>query len=839
MLAVALGYFVLGYISLKLATINDFASPIWSPSGFAVGCLALGGISLAPGVLLGSFLINLTVNNHALGLFGIAAGNTLEAIIGALLITYFIKRNSFKNYSEMFGTLLVAILSSVVSATIGLAILSSLGIVGPKDFGYAWYTWWSGDAVGIMVILPFFTELILSRSKAADYPFKKCLGALMFSVATLGLTYLVFVKDFNQAFSWVLCPFLILSGMLYGKKLSRLILIVLSVYIVILTHQGHGPFEFGNLNLNLIYLQSLVITYALATLFVRPMTSAFKAGKLYLSSIVAGWGIVFLVIFMTTMSEKKHIVEDLEDSIHAAVEDIKRDATQYELLLEASKAVLQIKRRLYYADWKQYVESLDLSTNFPAMRGLGYIRDVEKTQFAPYLKDLKDLGVTDFTIKEFDPDYAAQFSNRYLITYIEPLEKNLAARGLDIGSNQQRRMAAEESKRLKRTVSTDLINLVQEKGSKAFSLFHPVWINQVFKGWVLAPVSSFTFFDKAFAPHSNNLNLEVTHKENEPFKGTKNDIKFVNAHYVTNLSLPIFGLTHQLKFYPTTEFFERHSHSSAPLAFLLSMFMLFMAAFLLDQMTFGQRAELVIQKRTEQLEESKSKLVYSSKMASLGEMASSMAHEINNPITIILGKIKVITFMLADMNVDNKLINDEIKKIEQTAGRISKIVKGLRSFSRVAENDPFELVPVEVIMDETLDLCSERLKINGITLRIDDIPEVCLFCRQGQITQVFMNMMNNSSDAVMDSAEKFIHWSFEIQEPDRILIKISDSGPGINPEIASRIMEPFFTTKSVGKGTGLGLSIAKGIIEDHGGQIHLDTSTPHSRFCIELPLKNV
>lgn len=830
---------MLGFVSLKLATINDFASPIWFPSGFAVGSLVLGGLGLWPGVFLGAFFINLTATTNPFALLGIASGNTLEALIGGLIMGPILRKNSFKNYSELIGVSAVAITTTLLSATIGALVLKVMGVVKDGEFVYSWYTWWSGDAVGIMVVLPFFVSLQSSKFKDTFLDLSLLLKKAGFIFLFLLVTHLVFVEDFNQAFSWALCPFLIMCGMTLGKTHSRIVLIILTAYILLLTHQGQGPFEFGNLNINLIYLQSLIVAYALSVLFVRPMSTAIKAGKIFGLSVILGWSIVFVVIYMTTMTEKKHIKEDLEDSIHEAVEDIKKDATQYELLLEASKAVLQIKRRLYYDDWKQYVMSVDLDQNFPAMRGLGYIRDVEKTQLKPFIEDLKALGVQEFNISEFDKDYAAKFSNRYLITYIEPLEKNLVARGLDIGSNEQRRQAAEKSKALKKTVSTDLITLVQDKNSTAFSLFHPVWVNEVFKGWVLAPVNSSVFFEKSFAPHANLLNLEVTHQSNKFFIESKNDIKFINPQFIRNVSVPIFGLNNELKFYPTTTFFERHSHASPPLAFLLSMFMMVMASYLLEQMTFGQRAELLIQKRTEQLEESKGKLIYSSKMASLGEMASSMAHEINNPITIILGKIKVITFMLADMNVDNKLINEEIKKIEQTAGRISKIVKGLRSFSRVADNDPFELVPVEVIMDETLDLCSERLKVNGISLRIDEIPEVCILCRPGQITQVFMNMMNNSSDAVMGASEKFIHWSFEIHEPDKILIKISDSGPGIDPAISSRIMEPFFTTKSVGKGTGLGLSIAKGIIEDHGGQIHLDTSTEQSRFCIELPLKNV
>lgn len=839
-LAVALGYFILGYISLKLATINEFASPIWSPSGFAVGSLALGGLWLAPGIFIGALLTNFTVDQSLFGLAGMATGNMLEALTGAFLLSYFLKKNTFKSYTELMAITTVAILASSVSATIGITVLHFKGVVPVSDYLYSWYTWWSGDAVGMMILLPIFVELILSKFKPQDFKTKNIVGSLLVGLSVLTVTYLVFVKGFNQAFAWILCPLLILSGLSFGKKHSRLILIALVFYIVLLTQWGYGLFEFGNLNINLIYLQCLLISYSFSVLFVRPLTMGFKAGRTFALSTLLGWATVFVVIFITSANEKYQIVEDLNDSVTSSLESLQKDATQHELLLETSRAVILIKRMLYFSDWKIYVDGLNLAQNYPALRGLGYIREVPKDQISIYLNELKAKGVENFEIKDLNPEYSKKFPSRYIITYLEPLDKNFEAQGLDIGSDEQRRLTADKARELGETVSTNIINLVQDKnGRKAFSLLHPVWVREKFKGWILAPVMSDTFFEKSFSPHSNLLNLEVTQNGHQLFEEAKNNKKYVNAHFIKKISVPIFGLDHVLTFYPTTAFFTRHSHSSAPLALLLTMFMLIIAGFLLEQMTFNQRAEILIKNRTEQLEESKIKLIYSSKMASLGEMASSMAHEINNPITIILGKIKVISFMLADLNVNNKLINDEIQKIESTTGRISKIVRGLKSFSRVADEDPFELVPLEVIIEETLDLCAERLKVNGIQLRMDEIPQICLLCRPSQISQVFMNMLNNSSDAVMGQEEKIITWNFKIVEPDRFLILISDTGPGIPIEIAPKIMEPFFTTKGVGKGTGLGLSIAKGIIEDHNGSISLDYSTPQSRFIIELPLKNV
>src|SRR5690606_33439605 len=122
----------------------------------------------------------------------------------------------------------------------------------------------------------------------------------------------------------------------------------------------------------------------------------------------------------------------------------------------------------------------------------------------------------------------------------------------------------------------------------------------------------------------------------------------------------------------------------------LNIFALFISGFILQQLTFGQRAEELVQRRTKELELSKIQLVHSSKMASLGEMASGMAHEINNPLTIIQGKVKVIGMLLEDLKIKDEQLFQEIDKIKFTTDRIGKIVKGLRNFSRVSVNDPFE-----------------------------------------------------------------------------------------------------------------------------------------------------
>ncbi|RYZ88613.1 MAG: GHKL domain-containing protein, partial [Proteobacteria bacterium] len=231
------------------------------------------------------------------------------------------------------------------------------------------------------------------------------------------------------------------------------------------------------------------------------------------------------------------------------------------------------------------------------------------------------------------------------------------------------------------------------------------------------------------------------------------------------------------------------------------------------------------------------KLVASSKMSSLGEMAGGVAHEINNPLTIIIGHANRLRRRLERGVIEPAEMSVELTKIEATAHRIAKIIKGLRSFSRDSENDPMELTSVNQILDDTLELCQEKIKHNSIKLSIGEVSQAKIRCRPGQISQVLLNLLSNATDAVEGLNDRWIKIETDTDEAlDEILISVTDSGYGIDKTIWDKLMQPFFTTKDVGKGTGLGLSISRGITEAHGGSLQYDRSSQHTRFLLRLPL---
>ena len=273
------------------------------------------------------------------------------------------------------------------------------------------------------------------------------------------------------------------------------------------------------------------------------------------------------------------------------------------------------------------------------------------------------------------------------------------------------------------------------------------------------------------------------------------------------------------------------------------------------------------------LKETQAQLVNAEKMASLGQLTAGIAHEINNPINFVSANVNPLRRDINDMllilekyeeikpdespnhklteinqlktELDSIYLVEEMKSllngIEEGAKRTAEIVKGLKNFSRLDEND-LKNAQINEGIDSTLSILKNGMK-NEIEVikEYANLPEI--ECYAGKMNQVFMNIINNSVQAIFAVRKPHFKGQIKIKTEefgDKIIISISDNGIGMNEKVKERIFEPFFTTKDVGEGTGLGLSIVYNIIESHDGEIKVNTEEGNgTEFIITLPKSQI
>jgi C4-dicarboxylate-specific signal transduction histidine kinase len=242
-----------------------------------------------------------------------------------------------------------------------------------------------------------------------------------------------------------------------------------------------------------------------------------------------------------------------------------------------------------------------------------------------------------------------------------------------------------------------------------------------------------------------------------------------------------------------------------------------------------------MERREHELRDKQEQLVQAGKLATLGELTTGVAHELNNPLNNIgLYVGNVIDRIRLGADDAEPLVSDLEKAMEQVR-KATEIISHLRTFGRAAQVS-IEQVDVDDVIERSLLLVHEQLRLRGIEVELELCPdELLVVANPIQLEQVFINLLTNARDALADSKRKAIRIASS-RDDERIRIAFSDTGPGIAPELQQRIFDPFFTTKEVGTGTGLGLSITYSILKEYGGEISVESRRGQgATFIVELP----
>ncbi|QZD71885.1 ATP-binding protein [Pseudomonas sp. 3-2] len=264
-----------------------------------------------------------------------------------------------------------------------------------------------------------------------------------------------------------------------------------------------------------------------------------------------------------------------------------------------------------------------------------------------------------------------------------------------------------------------------------------------------------------------------------------------------------------------------------------------------DRGVFDEHGKLIevqaVGRDNTEVRRSQQQLTQSAKMATLGEMATGLAHEINQPLNVMRMAIVNVRKRLSNGDAQIDYLTDKLNRIDAQVQRAAKVVDHMRVFGRRSEIEQQLFNPASAI-EGTLSLLAEGMRGKGVDLRISETAfEVQVRGYVDQLEQVLINLMVNARDALLGKRESdstFKPWISIYAERDEqhVRLWVEDNGGGIDPRLLERIFEPFFTTKPIGVGTGLGLSVSYGIIENMGGHLSVRNSADGARFCIELPI---
>jgi len=248
--------------------------------------------------------------------------------------------------------------------------------------------------------------------------------------------------------------------------------------------------------------------------------------------------------------------------------------------------------------------------------------------------------------------------------------------------------------------------------------------------------------------------------------------------------------------------------------------------------------EQKVEERSRELEASQKQLMQAGKLASIGELASGVAHELNNPASIILMRANRLSQEIEQRELSTEA-REDVQVIERQVEKISRIVSGLLTFSRRSTSAKRE-VDCNDVVHRTVPLIEDMARHRGVELTLElDASLPLVEADSAQLEQVVLNLINNALDA-MPEGGRISFRSGLIEKSGRekwVCVEVEDTGDGIAEEHLSRVFDPFFTTKEVGQGTGLGLSISYGIMEEHGGAIRVDSRSGEGTcFKLYLPV---
>jgi PAS domain S-box-containing protein len=840
-LALAAVYFCAGKLGLSLAYIHASASAVWPPAGLALAALLLWGYRLWPGIFLGAFVVNITTQGSVATTFGIASGNTLEALLSAWAINRFANgAKAFERAKNIFKFVLFApVLSTAVSATIGVTSLTLGGFARWDQYLPIWFTWWLGDAVGGLIVAPLL--LIWMTQPYPQLKAGRIVEALDLLLFLILITCLMFVLETPLSSEYMMVLPLLWAAFRFGERGAVTSAFIMSGIALVGTLNGVGPFSHANPNESLLHLQSFMGTIAITALVLASVISEGRRAE---------WRLEVQDSVSRVLAESPALKEAVSKVVQVLCERAEWDLG----------AVWNIDR---VSDELRYVEVWHMpSVHAPRFvaatregrfgRGTGLPGRVWSTGKPVWIPDV----ATDSNFKRAAAaiedglhigfGFPIKLENKILGVIecysreVREPDDNFLQLVSDIGGQlgqfmEQKRaeeLLLQSEERLRAVVETavDGIITIDERGT--ISTVNPA-AERIF-GYLAAEM---------VGENVRMLMPDPYQRDHDSYIG----------NYLRTGQRKIIGIGREVEG-------RRKDGTTFPLDLAVSeiyvgdrrMFTGIVRDItertLADELLRQAKNDLIkanedlekrVQERTADLElanavllrtieeqkKLEAQLRQAQKMESIGTLAGGIAHDFNNILNIIQGYAQLI----GAEQLTEEQINKSLKTIDQQIKRGASMVRQLLTVARKTETHLARINANDFV--STVSELIQQSFPKTIAVALDLHPALPpVMADSNQLSQALLNICVNARDAMpaggtltirteMIDDNKLRENGLGTRTEPYVSIVISDTGIGMDEKVQARIFEPFFTTKGISEGTGLGLAIVYGIVKEHNGFI--------------------